>query len=114
MSRVISYKGYVVRQNEFNNHIIVYEGDKVVMHANCLKPKSVKELMEVVDNFLAITEEVKPQVTAFDVMMQNFCPLCDRRMTACTHIGSVRDDCPLETQCAMDIILKEIKNGSVK
>lgn len=39
MSREISYKGYVVRQNELSNHIIVYEGDKVVMHANCLKPQ---------------------------------------------------------------------------
>ena len=54
---VIEYKGYVVSQCDHNNHIMIIKDGRMVMHAQCTKKMTEKELRKEVDFFLALVED---------------------------------------------------------
>lgn len=54
---VIEYKGYVVSQSDYNNHVMILKDGHMVMHAQCTKKMTEKELQKDADMFLALVEE---------------------------------------------------------
>jgi hypothetical protein len=48
----MEYKGYIVTQSKFNNHIMICKDGSMVAHINCVKPMNEPELQEVVENYL--------------------------------------------------------------
>ena len=54
---VIEYKGYVVSQSDYNNHVMIIKDGHMVMHAQCTKKMTERELQKEVDMFLEIVKE---------------------------------------------------------
>ena len=54
----MEYKGYKVEQAP-NYHVWVTKDGRMVLHAQCNKPKTDDELKEVVDNYIELTESGK-------------------------------------------------------
>lgn len=40
----IEYKGYIVTQNDVNHHTMISKNGKMVAHAPCKKPMTIREL----------------------------------------------------------------------
>ena len=49
---LIEYKGYVVRQSNYNHHVMIAKDKQMVYHASCTKRMSKKELREMVDWYI--------------------------------------------------------------
>ena len=45
----IKYKGYIIIQSSYNNHIMIIKDNKMVMHISTNKPYTKEELKELVD-----------------------------------------------------------------
>ena len=52
----MEYKGCIVTQSNYNNHITVSKDGNVIAHFNCTEKKTDEELREMVDFALAVRD----------------------------------------------------------
>ena len=52
----IEYKGYVIQQSTYNNHIMIIKENRMVMHSQCSQKLNEKQLCDLVDEFVKFTE----------------------------------------------------------
>lgn len=50
----IEYKGYIVTQSKYNNHIMICKDNKMVFHASQNKELNEEQLKEVVEFYLKL------------------------------------------------------------
>ena len=48
----VEYKGYVIEQSKYNNHIMIFKDNKMVMHISATKKFSESELKSIVNFWL--------------------------------------------------------------
>ena len=57
MARKIEYKGYTIVQSDYNNHVMIADAEgRMMMHASCTRRMSDKELREMVERYISMTE----------------------------------------------------------
>lgn len=54
----VEYKGYVIVQSEYNNHISVYYDNDLVLHLDTSEKYTEEELKQIVEIFMFDPEEL--------------------------------------------------------
>ena len=52
----IEYKGYVISQSNYNNHIMITKDNKMVMHIQATKKMTEEELKEALDLYYLLSK----------------------------------------------------------
>ncbi len=57
MARKIEYKGYIIVQSNYNNHVMIADADgRMMMHASCTHRMDDDELRDMVERYVTMTE----------------------------------------------------------
>lgn len=57
MARKIEYKGYIIVQSDYNNHVMIADADgRMMMHASCTHRMTDDELRDMIERYVTMTE----------------------------------------------------------